>query len=124
MLKSQAALLVIDLQTALFEDPALPPVFEAPRLLENAGALIDAARAGGVPVIYIQHCGPPGDELEEGRSGWPIYGPIAPHPGEPVVRKRRSDAFEGTELQELLQSLSRLRHGRLSPSVPLDRSGS
>ena len=101
----RVALVVIDLQTAVFEDPAGPPVFESTTLLENARALIDAARAGGVPVVYVQHCGRAGDEFEEGRSGWYIYGPIAPRPGEPVVRKYKSDAFEGTQLQEVLESL-------------------
>lgn len=102
----RVALLVIDLQTAVFEDPAMPPVFDAARLLQNARALVEAARSGGVPVVYIQHCGPAGDEFEEGRSGWQIYEPIAPRPGEAVVRKNRSDAFEGTQLQEVLESLS------------------
>jgi nicotinamidase-related amidase len=100
------ALLVIDLQTAVFEDPGMPPVFEAATLLENARTLIDAARSGEVPVVYVQHCGRAGDEFEEGRPGWFIYGPIAPCPGEPVVQKRQSDAFEGTRLQEVLESLS------------------
>ena len=102
----RAALLVIDLQTAVFDDPAMPPVFDAATLLENAQALVDAARAGGVPVIYVQHCGRAGDEFEEGRRGWQIYEPLAPRPGEPIVRKRQSDAFEGTQLHEVLESLS------------------
>jgi nicotinamidase-related amidase len=84
----------------------MPPVFDAATLLENVGALIDAARSGGVPVVYVQHCGRAGDEFEEGRPGWYIYAPIAPRPGEPVVRKRQPDAFEGTRLQEVLESLS------------------
>ena len=100
------ALLVIDLQTAVFEDPVMPPVFDAATLLENARGLIDAARLGGVPVVYVQHCGRAGDEFEEGRPGWYIYEAIAPRPGEPVVRKRQPDAFEGTQLQEVLESLS------------------
>jgi nicotinamidase-related amidase len=102
----RVALLVVDLQTALFEDPAMPPVFDAATLVENARALIDAARAAGVPVVYVQHCGRAGDELEEGRRGWHIYEPIAPRPDEPVVRKRQPDAFDGTQLQEVLESLS------------------
>jgi nicotinamidase-related amidase len=102
----RVALLVIDLQTAVFEDPAVPPVFDAVTLLENARTLVDAARSGGIPVVYVQHCGRAGDEFEEGRPGWYIYEPIAPRPGEPVVRKHKPDAFEGTQLQEVLESLS------------------
>jgi len=102
----RVALLLIDLQTSVFKDPAIPPVFDAATLLENARALIDAARSGEVPVVYVQHCGRAGDEFEEGRPGWYIHEPIAPRPGEPVVRKRQPDAFEGTQLQEILKSLS------------------
>lgn len=102
----RVALLVIDLQTAVFEVPGGPPVYDAATLLENARAFVDAARSGGVPVVYIQHCGRAGDEFGEGRPGWYIYEPIAPRPGEPVVRKHKSDAFEGTQLQEVLESLS------------------
>jgi len=102
----RVALLVIDLQTAVFDVSGGPPVYDAATLLENARALVDAARSGGVPVVYVQHCGRAGDEFEEGRPGWYIYEPIAPRPGEPVVRKHKSDAFEGTPLQEVLESLS------------------
>ena len=100
------ALLVVDLQTAVFENPAIPPVFDALRLLENARALVEAARAGGVPVIYVQHCGRAGDEFEEGQPGWHIYEPMAPRPEEAIIRKHQSDAFEGTQLQAVLESLS------------------
>lgn len=69
----------------------MPPVFAAATLLANARALVEAARSGGVPVVYVQHCGRAGDEFEEGRPGWYIYEPIA---------------FEGTQLQEILESLA------------------
>ena len=80
-MKRRVALVVIDFQTAVFEDPAGPPVFDAATLLANARALVEAARSGGVPVVYVQHCGPAGDEFEEGRPGWYIYELIAPRPG-------------------------------------------
>ena len=105
-MNGRVALLVIDLQTAVFEDAAGPPVFNAATLLANARALVDAARSGGVPIVYVQHCGRAGDEFEEGRPGWYIYAPIAPRSGEPVIRKHKPDAFEGTPLQEVLESLS------------------
>lgn len=97
--------LIIDLQNAVFDGRQIPPAHDAQRLLDNAGALLHAARLAGVPVIHIQHCAPVGEALEEGGPGWPIYGPLAPRAGEPVVRKRFASAFEETDLQATLGRL-------------------
>ena len=97
--------LIIDLQNAVFDGRQIPPAHDAQRLLENASALLHAARQAGVPVIHIQHCAPAGEALEEGGPGWPIYAPLAPRDGEPVVRKRFASAFEETDLEATLQGL-------------------
>ena len=97
--------LIIDLQNAVFDGRQIPPAHDAQRLLENASALLHAARQAGVPVIHIQHCAPAGEALEEGGPGWPIYAPLAPRDGEPVVRKRFVSAFEETDLEATLQGL-------------------
>lgn len=97
--------LLIDLQNAVFDGGQIPPAYQAQRLLDHASALLHAARQSGVPVIHVQHCAPAGEALEEGGPGWPIYAPLAPHGGEPIVRKRLSSAFEGTELHATLQEL-------------------
>ena len=56
-----AALIVIDVQRALFETS--PPPADADAVLERINALADRARAAGAPVIYVQH------ETRDGR--WP-----------------------------------------------------
>jgi len=101
----QRALLIIDLQNAVFDGKQIPPAYAADRLLDNAGALLRAARRSRVPVIYVQHCAAAGEALEEGGPGWPIYAPVAPDAGEPVVCKRFASAFEATELHAVLQEL-------------------
>jgi nicotinamidase-related amidase len=97
--------LIIDLQNAVFDGKQLPPAYLAERLLENASALLHAARQSGVFVIHVQHCAVAGEAFEEGGSGWPIYAPLAPRDGEPVVHKRFSSAFEETELHATLERL-------------------
>jgi nicotinamidase-related amidase len=74
-------------------------------LLRNVGALLHAARVSGLPVVHIQHCAAAGEPFAEGAPGWPIFAPVAPREREIVVRKRASDAFQGTALRETLQAM-------------------
>lgn len=102
---TQVGLLVVDLQTGVFESAEIPPADNSEVLLRNAQALLQAARAAGVPIVHVQHCGAPGEILEEGAPGWPIYSPLAPLAGEAVVQKRTADSFDGNDLHALLSQL-------------------
>lgn len=102
---TQVGLLVVDLQTGVFESSEIPPADSSEILLRNAQALLQAARASGVPIVHVQHCGAPGEVLAEGAPGWPIYSPLSPLPGEAVVQKRTSDSFNGTDLHAVLGKL-------------------
>lgn len=99
------ALILVDLQAAAFGGLGIPAVDRADRLLGNARSLLEVARATGVPVVHIQHCAPPGEVFAEGAPGWPIFPPLGPEGSEPVVQKRASDAFEGTDLHARLQGI-------------------
>ena len=99
------ALILVDLQAGAFGGHGIPAVDRPDRLLGNARALLQAARAAGLPVVHIQHCARPGEVFAEGASGWPIVAPLTPAGGEPVVRKRAADAFEGTDLHATLQEI-------------------
>jgi nicotinamidase-related amidase len=100
-----SALLLVDLQTGAFDGQAFPPVHSSDLLLRNVGMLLETARASAVPVVHIQHCARAGEPFAEEAPGWPIFAPVAPREGELVVRKRASDAFEGTELHQRLQEI-------------------
>ena len=99
------ALLLVDLQSAVFGGFGIPPAHEPDLLLRNASALLREARAAGVPIVHVQHCAGPGEVLEEGTPGWPIAPRLLPAGTEPVVQKRASNAFEGTDLHAVLQAL-------------------
>ncbi|WP_181957414.1 cysteine hydrolase family protein [Streptomyces paludis] len=120
---AQHALLVMDVQRAVvdrYPDPAY-----LPRLREA----VDAARAGGVPVIHAVVGFRPGypevsarNRMFGGllRAGAPagadatataaaerataIHPDIAPEPGETVVTKRRVSAFAGSDLDMVLRA--------------------
>jgi nicotinamidase-related amidase len=99
------ALILVDLQAGAFGGHGIPAVDGPDRLLANALALAQAARASGRPIVHIQHCARPGEVFAEGASGWPIVAPLTPAGKEPVVRKRAADAFERTDLHTTLQEI-------------------
>ena len=95
----ETALVIIDVQIGLIED-----AYHRDEVLSAIGTLLKKARASSVPVIYVQHDGPKGDGLEVDTPPWHIHLAIAPHEGEPVVRKRASDSFYDTSLQKELEA--------------------
>jgi len=102
------ALLVIDVQNGMFEEPE--PMHDGPGLLERIESLIGKAKASDAPVIYVQHNEDEGYPLATGSTGWGIHPRIAPTAGEPTIQKHVPDAFQNTDLQEVL---TRLGVGRL-----------
>src|SRR5208337_4108151 len=98
----KTALLVIDVQRGILDDPNLARKKQIDQALDETvgriAGLIERARTASVPVIYIQHDGGRGHRLEPGTSGWPLRPEIAPQAGEPVIHKRASDAFFETTL--------------------------
>lgn len=74
-------------------------------LVASAGHSLLHARAAGVPVVHVQHCGPEGAIDQPGTPGWEIHPAIAPAKGDVVVQKRHPDAFQDTNLQRELESM-------------------
>ncbi len=100
--RSRNALLVliIDVQVGLME---LMPAEIRDSVLPRIQTLLSRARASGTPVVFIQHDGPKGHPLETHTQGWNIHPSIKPLDSEPVVRKRESDSFFETTLQQELE---------------------
>lgn len=95
------ALIIIDMQAALVEaDPYNKAVVVA-----NIKELLDACRKKKIPVVYIQHDGGAGDELERGSAGWEIYKELSPLSGEKVFEKHYNSAFRRTGLREYLNRI-------------------
>ena len=72
------ALLMIDIQQGMWMEEKPPHNDQA--FLKNAKALLEKARAKGVPVIHIRHDGGEGDTLHEGNEGFAIRSEVAPKP--------------------------------------------
>src|SRR5260370_35748152 len=85
----RTALLVIDLQRAMFETN--PPIDGGGKLLDIVQGLIAGARRAAVPVVYVRHDGGAGNELEGGTPRLQVNPTLAPRPGEAVDAKRGPD---------------------------------
>lgn len=90
-MRTQMALLIIDMQIDSFEVPGNPTYREA-ELLANISELLRKTHAAGTPVIYIQHQEQSGP-LTVGTRGWQILPAIAPSEHDLVVPKYAEDAF-------------------------------
>lgn len=99
-MKNEKALLIIDVQQAMFD--VANPVFQGNLLLDKSRELIFKAKSLDIPIIYIQHNEKEGD-LEQGKIGWEIHSLIKPEEHDIVVQKNTPDSFYNTTLQEELQ---------------------
>ncbi|MBB2486173.1 cysteine hydrolase [Mitsuaria sp. WAJ17] len=92
------ALLIIDVQQALFD----PPPFEAPAVIERINALAERFRAKGLPVFLIQHQSPQG-ALQAGSPGWAFAQGLQTRPSDTVTSKTTPDSFLRTPLEPALR---------------------
>jgi nicotinamidase-related amidase len=63
-------------------------------------------RERGGKVIWVQHCGPKGDDFEPGKPAWHFLPELQRKETDIVVQKTLNDAFAGTELQTTLHGLA------------------
>lgn len=95
---TRCALLVVDVQRALF-DP-VPRPHEADAVVAKINALTARARAAGVPVILIQH--EDDATLAIGSEGWALASGLAVDQADYKVRKTTPDSFLRTTLADIL----------------------
>ena len=88
-----AAVLVIDLQTGMFDGVFGPPFHNAETLVERVRAVTAWARRTGRKVAFIRHDGSPGDPLAPGKPGWPVWPALGQADDEPTFSKTVGDAF-------------------------------
>ena len=96
--RPNTALLVVDVQNGV--------VAGAPgrdEVVGNIRRLVERARAGSVPVVWVQHSD---DDLAMGSDEWRIVPELDVAEGEPVIAKNYGDSFEATDLEPVLAALS------------------
>lgn len=113
---SRPVLLVMDFQHGVVESIADPPVLDA------AVRAVKAARASGIPVMFVRVAFRPGypeaaasngtfaalaqrgDAMTQDHPATQVHDALQPRPDEPVVVKRRVSAFSGSDLDVLLRA--------------------
>jgi nicotinamidase-related amidase len=112
---SKEALLIIDMLNDFVREGAPLEVPAARSILPALQTRLAAARARGVPVIYVCDAHRP-DDPEFSRMGWPPHAvkgtegaevtpELAPLETDPVVEKTTYSGFHHTGLEGILQSL-------------------
>jgi nicotinamidase/pyrazinamidase len=111
--RERTALLVMDMQN----DHLMPGgSLEVPRARDIVPAVlakVDAARAAGIPVVYVCDEHDPDDpDLDRwtthnvrGTPGAEVWAPLAPKPGDHIVTKSTYSAFTGSRLGAVLDEL-------------------
>jgi nicotinamidase-related amidase len=92
--RPRTALLVIDVQQGV-----VVSAYRRDEVVANIASLVERARAQDVPVVWVQHSD---DGLEKGSEAWQYVRELPGRASEPVVHKNYGDAFEDTELEEVL----------------------
>jgi len=100
--RPHTALLVVDVQNDVVEG-----AYARDDVVAHIRDLVERARTADTPVVWVQH---QDEELVPGTAGWRIVPELVPDAAEPVVHKEYGDAFEGTDLEDVL---ARLGVGRL-----------
>jgi nicotinamidase-related amidase len=93
--RPNTALVVIDVQ-----NDVMAGTHSRDGVIANITVLVDKARAGDVPVVWVQHSDD--NNMPRGSDGWQYVPELTQDESEPVVHKRYPDAFEDTDLEAVL----------------------
>jgi nicotinamidase-related amidase len=92
--RPNTALLVIDVQNGVVDTAV-----NRDGVIANIATLVGKARAGNVPVIWVQHSD---DDLARGSAEWQVVPELPRLDAEPLVHKNYGDSFEATDLEDVL----------------------
>ena len=101
-------LLLIDVQKHLLRDPKDGGVPAAHTVRQNIQNILAKARSESHPprIIHVRNNGEAGEPDEPNTPGWQLF--FTPLPNEPVIDKRKNNAFEGTKLGELISKTAEI----------------
>jgi nicotinamidase-related amidase len=96
------ALVIIDVQKGMFDDPNYP-LHDPEAVVDRIAGLIARAKAAGAPLFWVQHDEGPAGPFHPGKPGFPFHDKVAPGPADDVTVKHRSSVFHGTDFDAKLK---------------------
>ena len=96
---TQTAVLIIDVQSALFGSD--PKLFEAEVVIKRIKEITRWARLNGHPVIFFQHEAPR-PNLSHKTDDWSLEAGLTVKDQDKFVRKSTPDSFLKTDLEDIL----------------------
>ena len=97
------ALVVVDMQVGLLDGL---PKHDLAGVIGRINALAAMVRRHGGRVVWIRHCGKPGDGFERDSKGWAFLPELVREASDVVVDKTLNDSFAGTALHDTLQRIA------------------
>lgn len=95
-----AALLIIDMQVALYAGAQAP--YQGEAMVARINALLDKAHAVKTPVFLARHVGPATSPVAIGSPGWALLPALHVAESDQVFDKKKPSCFAGTVLQSML----------------------
>ena len=97
------AMIVVDMQVGLLNGE---PKHDLHGVIGRINRLAAKVRNQSGTVIFVQHCGCPGDDFEPQTPGWVLLPDVLRDPADVIVRKSLNDPFAGTDLQARLSGIA------------------
>ena len=93
--RPRTALVIIDAQRRV-----LSKAWRRDEAVANMLTVLEKARETRTPVVWVQHTD---DQLESGSEDWQLVPELSPLDSEAIVHKQYGDAFEATDLEDVLE---------------------
>ena len=97
---TRSALIVVDMQNALFHGAAAP--HDGDFVVRRVCALVERARREEVQIVFVQHAG---DGCAHGSEGWRLIAALRPQFPDWVIDKPGASIFSGTNLAAQLKAV-------------------
>ena len=96
-------IVVVDMQIGLLSGA---PKHDLQKVVDRINSIAAMVRERSGKVVWIRHCGKPGDEFERCTAGWEFLPGLVRRPDDIVIEKALNDPFVGTPLKDTLAQLA------------------
>ena len=96
-------IIVVDMQVGLLNGE---PKYGLQEVVARINLLTAMVRRRSGKVVWVRHCGKPGDRFEPHTAGWEFLPELIREDDDIVIEKTLNDPFAGTALQEILERMA------------------